>query len=62
MPRGGKRLGAGAPLKYGEPTKAMNLRVPHSLHKIVKEFISLAFKLKNTPEWEEWLKSWRIKG
>lgn len=29
-PRGGKREGAGPPLKYGEPTRMVSLRLPAS--------------------------------
>ncbi len=35
--RGGKREGAGAPLKHKEPTKAMTFRFPESVVKHIKE-------------------------
>lgn len=47
--RGGKREGSGKPLKYGEPTKLVEIRCPESK---VKEFRLMAY---------EWLKQFIVK-
>jgi hypothetical protein len=42
--RGGKREGAGKPLKYAEPTKLVEIRCPESK---VKEFRLMAYEWLN---------------
>lgn len=42
--RGGKREGSGKPLKYGEPTKPVEIKCPESK---VKEFRLMAYEWLN---------------
>ena len=37
--RGGKRLGAGHPFKYGEKTKNITFRIPESHKEIIKAMV-----------------------
>lgn len=44
MPSGGKRKGAGAKLKYGEPTEMVPIRVPKSKKALFKKLIAPILK------------------